>query len=254
MWKPIATKVVARIVGLAKDRPFLRSAILSALGQGKSPTLISTLVDRYCQGHGLEIGPGKHPYCGRENALYVDRYSDNKDGTPSPDIIADAAAIPLAAQSVDFLLSSHTLEHHQNTLKTLHEWVRLLKPGGVLFLILPQAERTLDRLRQRTSLVHHIRDYETLTDAYDSSHEAEVRAGWSQLPDVEAMTVQFEREWGFGMWDFARRNDNGVIHFHVWTQNEMVDVVKHIGLEVLFVTDIVPERPDSFVVISRKPS
>ena len=72
------------------------------------------------------------------------------------------------------------------------------------------------------------------------------------LSDFEALREQFERKWGFAMWDWGSRMQQGVIHFHVWTQGEMIDLLKHVGLTILYVVDYVPERPDSFVVIARK--
>src|SRR5207244_1212236 len=76
--------------------------------------------------------------------------------------------------------------------------------------------------------------------------------GWGQLSDFEALREQFERKWGFAMWDWGSRMQQGVIHFHVWTQGEMIDLLKHVGLTILYVVDYVPERPERFVVFARK--
>jgi hypothetical protein len=54
------------------------------------------------------------------------------------------------------------------------------------------------------------------------------------------------------MWDFESRVEHDVIHYHVWTQNEVIDVLKYIGLKILYVVDILPERDDSFLVIAKK--
>ena len=37
----------------------------------------------------------------------------------------------------DFIWSSHTLEHSDNPIKSLNEFIRVLKPGGNILLILP---------------------------------------------------------------------------------------------------------------------
>jgi len=80
------------------------------------------LKERFCAGRGLEIGPGKSPLCDRANTVVLDRFADNKDATPRPDIIADAANVPIHDDAFDFLVSSHMLEHHQDTLRVLYEW------------------------------------------------------------------------------------------------------------------------------------
>ncbi len=88
----------------------------SSTAPDKFPEIIKPLIKRYCKGKGLEIGAGKHPYCDPENTLFLDKYTDNKDGTPEPDIISDASQIPVEDESFDFVFSSHVLEHMQNTM------------------------------------------------------------------------------------------------------------------------------------------
>jgi SAM-dependent methyltransferase len=144
------------------------------------------------------------------------------------------------------------LEHHQDTLRTLYEWKRVLKPGGVMFLILPHRDRTFDKYRALTTLQHHIDDYANLGESEDHSHYAEIREGWSKIEDFEQQRVAFEAEWRIDVWDWAGRIRNGVIHFHVWTQNEVVDLFRYVGLSIEYVADLVPERPDSFLVVGRR--
>lgn len=47
------------------------------------------------------------------------------------------SALPYADESIDRVIATHVLEHVADPLDALHEWVRVLKPGGVLSLILP---------------------------------------------------------------------------------------------------------------------
>jgi SAM-dependent methyltransferase len=46
----------------------------------------------------------------------------------------------IAEESLDFVFSSHCLEHNQNWREILQEWVSKLKPGGVAFLYLPHPD------------------------------------------------------------------------------------------------------------------
>lgn len=214
--------------------------------------MLSELMERFCVGRGLEIGPGKSPRCDPATTIFLDRFTDNKDATPRPDIIADAAHIPVPDGSFDFLFSSHMLEHHQDTLRVLYEWKRVLKPGGVLFLILPHQARTIDRHRAVTTFQHHIDDYATLGDQEDHSHYAEIRAGWSRLEDFDQLRAEFEAEWRMDVWDWPGRIKNGVIHFHVWSQNEVVDLFRYVGLSIEYVADAFPEHGISFLVVGRR--
>jgi len=58
---------------------------------------------------------------------------------PAADIVANADAIPLPDASVDEIMAIHLLEHVHvwQAPQLLREWHRLLKPGGLLVLELP---------------------------------------------------------------------------------------------------------------------
>src|SRR5688572_25275355 len=60
----------------------------------------------------------------------------------------------------DFVLSCHSLEHVANPLKALSEWQRVLKPGGLLVLVLPDKRYTFDINRTYTKMDHLVKDYE----------------------------------------------------------------------------------------------
>ncbi len=129
------------------------------------------LAQEFCQGRGLEIGAASYSDFG------VDAW--NLDLTPEPlpayrteqmrynggvspiHIVGFGEALPIGSNSQDFLLASHVLEHTPDPIGTLVEWDRVIRPGGVLFLIIPHKERTPDRVRPRTALAHVIEDYYT---------------------------------------------------------------------------------------------
>lgn len=129
----------------------------------------SALAHAYCHGKGLEIGGAAHNPFGLD-ALNVDM-SDRLDtefkleeiricGTALPvDVVAPGDDIPLPDGSQDFVVSSHVLEHFPDPVKALLEWDRLLKPGGIIFAIVPHKERTMDRDQPRTTLEHLVDDF-----------------------------------------------------------------------------------------------
>jgi len=49
----------------------------------------------------------------------------------------DAANLSFADNSFDRLIATHVLEHISDPHRVLREWVRVLKPGGILSLLLP---------------------------------------------------------------------------------------------------------------------
>ncbi len=129
----------------------------------------SALAHKYCRGRGLEIGGSAHNPFGL-NALNVDMTDSPETvfkreeirlcGRSLPvDIVAGGDAIPRPDESQDFVVSSHVLEHFPNPIKALQEWDRLLRPSGVIFMIVPHKDRTFDREKARTPLQHLIDDY-----------------------------------------------------------------------------------------------
>lgn len=84
----------------------------------------------YCKGYGLDIGAGRWPLPG---AIGIDKTRT-----------IDAYHLdPFEDGSLDFIFSSHSLEHLQWWKKALALWARKLKVGGVLFLYLPHPEMKL---------------------------------------------------------------------------------------------------------------
>lgn len=95
----------------------------------------------YTRGRGLDLG------CGREKTfphfISVDNGSHASFGwNINPDISVESCEKldMFASQSMDFVFSSHLLEHIQDTSKALKEWWRIIKPGGFLVLYLPHKE------------------------------------------------------------------------------------------------------------------
>jgi anaerobic magnesium-protoporphyrin IX monomethyl ester cyclase len=129
----------------------------------------SKLAHKYCIGHGLEIGGSAHNSFGLKTKN-VD-YSDSMDtifkkeevvlcGRALPvDIVADGDDIPLPDSSQDFVVSSHVIEHFTDPIKALLEWDRLVRPGGIIFMIVPHKERTFDKGWESTPLEHLIADH-----------------------------------------------------------------------------------------------
>ncbi len=130
----------------------------------------SALAHKYCIGKGLEIGgSARNPF--GLSTLNVD-FTDSMDTAFKKeevnlygkalkvDIVANGDNIPLPDESQDFIVSSHVIEHFPNPIKALVEWDRLVRPGGVIFMIVPHKKRTFDRGRKKTFLEHLIKDFE----------------------------------------------------------------------------------------------
>ena len=199
------------------------------------------LIKHYCRGRGVEIGPGSAPYSRQPQTILIDKFP-----SIGVDIVGDIASIPLKDNSVDFIVSAHCLEHCPDALKVLEECKRVIRSGGIIFLILPHGERTFDRGRRLTTLEHHLEDQSKRVDEEDSTH-------WEEFANYSI--PQYNHRWTDqarnkdGSWNFEWIAAHGHLHYHIWTQNEMIDILKHIGCHILVVLEELTERTDSFLVV-----
>merc|ERR1719291_1119476 len=104
---------------------------------------------------------------------YLDRVADAdalksqcflKGGTRVPDIIDDAEKLEkIEDASFDLVLGAHVMEHMPDVLGALTHWVRVLRPGGLLFMIVPDLCDPKfafgDRFRMVARPAHFIEEY-----------------------------------------------------------------------------------------------
>lgn len=125
----------------------------------------------------------------------------------------------VSSESYDFVLSSHMLEHSANPLKALREWKRVLKPGGLLLLVLPHKDGTFDHRRPVTTLDHILDDYLRGTGEDDLTHLPEILELHDFARDPEAGGIDA----------FAARSrsnpENRALHQHVFDTRLAVQVV-----------------------------
>lgn len=190
---------------------------------------VSNAALRYCTGRGLEIGAAvQNPFC--LNTRNVD-FTDSMDTVfkreerrvygiaDRVDIVAAADRIPVPDASEDFIVSSHVLEHLLDPIRGLLEWDRIVRSGGVIFMIVPHKERTFDEPLPRTPLSHVVADYENRCVE----------------PSVE---------------------DHG--HEHVWITEDVVEIVEwmmaNTGVQwtVLEVSDVDDKVGNGFTIVIRK--
>jgi predicted SAM-dependent methyltransferase/ADP-heptose:LPS heptosyltransferase len=113
--------------------------------QGNEAGKIRWEIVKWTRGRGLDIGAGL--YRTFPHFITVDNNIDAVlfgHPMPRPDIpVEDGAKLDcVASASMDFVFSSHMLEHveEENLVKCLKEWMRVIKPKGYLVLYLPDAD------------------------------------------------------------------------------------------------------------------
>ncbi len=117
------------------------------------------------RGSGVEVGPGANPAVvesGARSVRYVEKMPADEWARTYPKEALDPAALArwsqytiasaetlegIAPDSLDFIFSSHVIEHLVNPLQVLHNWWRCLAPGGGIVGVVPDARYSFD-LRQ----------------------------------------------------------------------------------------------------------
>lgn len=94
----------------------------------------------YLRGRGLDIGAGDFKVL--PHVISVDNMNHAQFGFQvRPDVMSEADKLDMFADaSMDFVYSSHTLEHIVDFKGALKEWWRLVKVGGYMVLYLPHKE------------------------------------------------------------------------------------------------------------------
>ena len=112
---------------------------------------IIPIAQNFCKGKGVDIGPGDDPFPG---AIPVDILKDDK---------YDAFNLPAEAYELDYVFSSHCLEHVGDFVGAIEYWLTKLKSGGTLFLYLPHWDCEYwrpwnNRKHKHQFEPHHIKD------------------------------------------------------------------------------------------------
>jgi len=172
------------------------------------------------------------------------RFHPNR--APGRQFIAEAADLgEIADAAYDFVLSSHTLEHVANPLRSLAEWKRVLKPDGAFALFLPHKEATFDHRRPVTTLEHLVADFDNATPESDRTHFDECLRLHDLSRDAGSPNFEFFKQ-------RAERNlENRCLHHHVFDTALAVEVVHHAGFQILVVE---PTRPHHIFVLAKKSS
>lgn len=187
----------------------------------------SKLAHRYLDGlTGLEIGASAHNPFGLDtkNVDIADEFNRSTykkrelqiSGEVAPiDIVAPGDKLPVADASVDFVVSSHVLEHFTDPIAALIEWYRVVRPDGYVYMIVPHVERTFDRGKPRTTL------------ASLQARHAGIETG---TPDPETG------------------------HASYWVTEDVVELVRGIGLdwELIDFQDTDDKIGNGFAVVLRK--
>jgi SAM-dependent methyltransferase len=161
-----------------------------------------------------------------------------------PEIVDDGEILSsIAEDSVDFVLANGFIELCQDPIVTLEKHLRVLKPNGILYLIVPDERFTFDRDRPVTSLEQLIRDNKEGPAVSVDSHFEEFTRLATKVPEDE-------------VYEHARHlaETNFSIHYHVWTQVEFLELLLYSrsNLRLPFEIELLQKNDLEFICILTK--
>ncbi len=234
-----------------------RLARLAAKGwQERFALRRATIARAYIHGSGIEIGALNKPLRVPRGTrvTYVDRlpvaqlqqhYPDIPPGSFVPvDIVDDGERLPtIPSSSQDFVIANHFLEHCQDPIGTLGHLLRVVRPGGVLYVAVPDKRLTFDRDRPMTPLSHLISNHEQEPERSLRDHLEE----WARLVD----RVPTER---VAAWADELHRTGYSIHYHVWSPPELLELVIWSGRDgaLPFTPELFLQRKEEMILILRK--
>jgi SAM-dependent methyltransferase len=180
----------------------------------------------FLRGTGIEIGALHFPLWvpPGTQVTYVDReevdalkahYPEllGKYELKAPDLIDDGELLQrFSPSSQDFIIANHFLEHTQDPVGTLQRHLEVVKPGGCLYMAVPEKRWMFDHSRPVTTLEHLWADHE---NGPERSYEQHLLEYAEHVHHCKGDEIPREA---------ARlRAINYSIHYHVWTVEGLLE-------------------------------
>ena len=273
---PLNTKgLIKRILAATPVRRFTQSA---------ATLRRITIANQYLNGKGIEIGALHNPLpvSRKAEVQYVDRMTVAELKTQYPDltdlelvavdIIDDGEQLlTLGDETQDFVIANHFIEHCQNPILAIENMLRVLKPNGILYLGIPDKRYTFDLNRPLTTIDHLLKDYQDgpnwsrkqhfqdwakyvclkyIEDSKDIEDSRDgtnlVRVSTVDASTVEVSTIDQEAQRYMDM--------NYSIHFHVWTQTEILELLTTLKRSLGFPLEVelFTKNKDEMIVVLKK--
>jgi hypothetical protein len=206
------------------------------------------------KGNGVEIGPGPKPQVlptWRRQVQYVEQATPDMwqilygKETPTPVdknlwkryVKGTADDIPAKKNSLDFIFSSHVVEHLANPLGHLQYWASLLKPGGFVAAVIPDRDGCQDYSFPASSVGEIIAEWRSGNMQVTNEHFK--RWGQVRMPKVSVEEL---------------KASGRSIHVHFYTPSSMANLLgqtaSQLGFERFSITNQ-PNHKDFFLVLEK---
>jgi hypothetical protein len=200
-----------------------------------------SLISRHLVGSGVELGAGTSPFplaFPGATVTYLDHFEPDENRVlhpelgddytfHKPDVTCNFDADRLGMLddgSQDFVVASHVLEHLANPIGMLDEIHRVLRPGGIALVLLPDMRRTFDHARTATPLAHLVAEFEAGVSEVDDVHIREFLEATETAEDFTRQVVDATPAERRRLFEWHRQRS---IHAHCWSETDFQPVIDY---------------------------
>lgn len=189
---------------------------------------------------GIEIGGAEHNSFNLPHCLNVDYTAEPTvfskgseilcNEVMKVDIVANGDDLPFKDETLDYVISSHVIEHFFDPVKTIKEWLRVVKKGGYIFIIAPTKKDLPSETRPCTKLGEIIARHEGRM----TKDEVNFEGGHG----VSAVSqLQIDREHG---------------HWSVWNLEDFLPICESYGWNVVEALEKDDKVGNGFCIVLKK--
>ena len=214
--------------------------------------------------HGIEIGASTQNSFRLKRSVNVD-FSDEQGGLwqdkncapATVNIVALGDDLPFKDGALDYVLSSHVIEHFFDPVKALREWHRVIKPGGYIFILAPHKDRTFDKPYEVTPVTELIdrstgrirmADYAKAIDVPLVEKTGKATFG----PDYQVPPHLLIRRGARPDQGWVRYEEDDHHHWSIWRTNDFVELVQALRFHIVEIQDTDDKVGNGFTVVIRK--
>jgi ubiquinone/menaquinone biosynthesis C-methylase UbiE len=152
-----------------------------------------------------------------------------KQGKVGKVIINDATNLESVKDNTyDYLYASHVLEHIANPIRALEEWLRVVKNGGFLILILPEKSKTFDHKRSISTFDTIINQYKNNVNEDDLSTLSEILKYHDVKKDPGVKTLEEFKERSYNNYE------NRCLHQYVYDKNLLKQICTYLKCKYIY--------------------
>jgi predicted SAM-dependent methyltransferase len=143
-------------------------------------------------------------------------------------------------------VANHFLEHTQDPIATLKNFCRVVRPGGLIYLAVPNRLATFDQDREVTTIAHLVEDHQNGPEQSRHHHFRE----WVTLVEPH-FGRKYETEEAINARVNQLLDKDYSIHFHCWRPSDFDQFLTFCEVEqgVGFRTAMFCQAPEEMVVI-----